>query len=418
MFLTRKTGDPLIDTDQCTRDAKLMQKLGANTIRVYHVDHEADHEGCMSAFSDAGIYALIDLDSFATYILPVRRLSFFGIGLVLQGLAPASVRTLFCPIACSTVLTRELQNDPWWNETQYHAYADVMDSFSKFDNTLGFFVGNEIIALNNQSHAAPFIKAAARDMKAYRDSKGYRKFPIGYSATDIAELRPMLQEYLTCGGNASENIDFFSLNSYEWCDPSTYESSGYETLESMAADFPVPIFFSETGCNVPGPRIFDDQATIFGPKMVKDWSGSIVYEWIQEANNYGLISYGSKVDPTVTGKDIHDGFTRKGTPTPVSPDFSNLKSQWASITPTGVSKSAYDPDSVSTRDCPAATKGGWLVDKNVPLPTLGETYSGAPAPTGGAASPSSTNNPAPVNKEITGMAAGLVSVMVVFTFWL
>lgn len=65
--------------------------------------------------------------------------------------------------------------------------------------------------------AAPFIKAAARDLKAYRDSKGYRTIPVGYSAADIAELRPMLQDYLTCGGNVSDNVDFFSLNSYEWC---------------------------------------------------------------------------------------------------------------------------------------------------------------------------------------------------------
>lgn len=61
------------------------------------------------------------------------------------------------------------------------------------------------------------IKAAARDLKAYRDSKGYRTIPVGYSAADIAELRPMLQDYLTCGGNASDSVDFFSLNSYEWC---------------------------------------------------------------------------------------------------------------------------------------------------------------------------------------------------------
>lgn len=83
-----------------------------------------------------------------------------------------------------------------------------MDAFHKYDNLLGLFVGNEIIAINNQSLAAPFIKSASRDLKAYRDSKGYRKIPVGYSATDIAELRPYLQDYLTCGGNTSENIDF------------------------------------------------------------------------------------------------------------------------------------------------------------------------------------------------------------------
>ena len=48
-----------------------MKTLGANVIRVYHVDPNADHDGCMSAFADAGIYTLIDLDTFSTYILPV-----------------------------------------------------------------------------------------------------------------------------------------------------------------------------------------------------------------------------------------------------------------------------------------------------------------------------------------------------------
>jgi hypothetical protein len=63
--------DPLVDTEQCTRDAAAMKTLGANVIRVYHVDPKADHDGCMSAFADAGIYTLIDLDTFSTYILPV-----------------------------------------------------------------------------------------------------------------------------------------------------------------------------------------------------------------------------------------------------------------------------------------------------------------------------------------------------------
>lgn len=50
-----------------------MKTLGANTIRVYHVDADADHDGCMAAFDDAGIYALVDMDTFSTYILPVSR---------------------------------------------------------------------------------------------------------------------------------------------------------------------------------------------------------------------------------------------------------------------------------------------------------------------------------------------------------
>jgi beta-galactosidase/beta-glucuronidase len=60
--------DPLIDTEQCQRDANLMKELGANTIRVYHVDPNGDHDGCMSAFDDAGIYVFLDLDTFDTQI--------------------------------------------------------------------------------------------------------------------------------------------------------------------------------------------------------------------------------------------------------------------------------------------------------------------------------------------------------------
>ena len=69
--------DPLIDSDQCQRDASLMKTLGANTIRVYHVDASGDHDGCMSAFSDAGIYLLVDLDTFNTAIDPVSSSPIF-----------------------------------------------------------------------------------------------------------------------------------------------------------------------------------------------------------------------------------------------------------------------------------------------------------------------------------------------------
>ncbi|TDZ37950.1 1,3-beta-glucanosyltransferase gas2 [Colletotrichum spinosum] len=389
--------DPLVDTEQCTRDADLMKTLGTNAIRVYHVDPVANHDGCMAAFDKAGIYTLIDLDTFNSYILADK---------------------------------------PYWNQTQFNAYAKVMDVFEKYDNVLGFFIGNEIIALPNQSQVAPFMKAAARDMKAYRDEKGYRKIPVGYSAADIAELRPMLQDYLTCGGKPEDNIDFFGLNSYEWCDPNTYNTSGYANLQAMAEQFPVPIFFTETGCITgDGPRTWDDQDAIFSQPMVDDWSGAMVYEWIYEENRYGIVSYGPEVSKTVTTDDVYDGFTRKGTPTPRSPEFQNLQSKWATITPSGVMKSDYDPSNVSTRECPKAT-GGWLVDGNVALPSLGETFRGSyiASPTaqpGSSETASGTATPAESarsaaserpsgsgTKQIAGMAIGLVGVMIFFTVWM
>jgi len=381
--------DPLIDTEQCVRDASLMAQLGANAIRVYHVDPKADHTGCMTAFAGAGIYALIDLDTFTTYINP-------------------------------TVAS--------WNQTQFDAYAAVMDAFAQYTNTLGFFVGNEVIALNNQSLAAPYIKAAARDMKAYRAKKGYREFPVGYSAADIAELRPMLQNYLACGSNAAESIDMFGLNAYEWCGTNDMTTSGYKNLNSFAEGYNVPIFFSETGCNTVRPRDFADQSAILGPEMNELWAGALIYEWIEEANNYGLISYGPPVAVTVVATNVQGGFSRMGTPTPVSPDFSNLKSQWATLHPTGISAAAYKP-TLTPPACPSSTAGGWLVDGNVKLPSIGQTQqvgtaTSAVSPptgttTGTAADPTSTKKgTANGSKNIAGMSASLVAVMLGFTYWL
>lgn len=238
--------------------------------------------------------------------------------------------------------------------------------------------------------------AAARDIKAYREFKGYRPIPVGYSAADIAELRPMLQYYLACGKEPADRLDFFGLNAYEWCGHSGYLQSGYNVLQENATDYPIPIFFSETGCNAVRPRTFEDQRVIFGSEMSGTWSGSIVYEWIQETNDYGLISYGpSARDASPTNTLIEDGFTRKGTPTPVSPEFGNLKSQWATLNPTGVRLSDYakSTSTISPAQCPSSTSGGWAVDPSSPLPTLGQkyskTHSGTPSstsPTGHTAS--------------------------------
>ncbi|KIW23785.1 hypothetical protein, variant 2 [Cladophialophora immunda] len=259
--------DPLVNTTQCKMDAALMQQLGANTIRVYHVDASADHSGCMNAFAAVGIYLFVDMDSFKTYI--------------------------------------RYDTDSSWTANKSASYRAVMDNFQQYDNTAGFFVGNEVLNVLADSGAAPYLLSAAADLKSYRDAKGYRKIPIGYSATDTAVLRPMLQDYLVCRPNVTERLDFYALNSYEWCGSTPdFQTSGYIGLQALAENYPVPIFFSEDGCNTVPPRTFDDQAAIFGPQMVDTWSGAIIYEWIQEMNNYGLVSYGPQV-----GADVNDGST-------------------------------------------------------------------------------------------------------------
>jgi hypothetical protein len=68
-------------------------------------------------------------------------------------------------------------------------------------------------------------------------------------------------------------------------------------------------------------------------------------------------------------------FSRQGTPTPISPDFSNLQAQWATLSPTGVASSAYasSASGLTQPACPTPTPTGWNVDPNAPLPAIGQT---------------------------------------------
>ena len=51
----------------------------------------------------------------------------------------------------------------------------------------------------------------------------------------------------------------------------------------------IPVFFSEYGCNDPQPRHFDEVQALYGPQMTT-LSGGLVYEWTQEASDYGIIN--------------------------------------------------------------------------------------------------------------------------------
>lgn len=53
--------DSLNDPKRCQIDAGLLKDVGANTIRVYTVQNDEDHDGCMEAFANAGIYVWLDL---------------------------------------------------------------------------------------------------------------------------------------------------------------------------------------------------------------------------------------------------------------------------------------------------------------------------------------------------------------------
>lgn len=120
--------------------------------------------------------------------------------------------------------------------------------------------------------AAPIVKAAIADMKAYRDAMQYRKIPIGYS-NNKEQMIDVMANYMDCGSSAIA-ADFFGFNLYSWCGDSSMSKSDYDRLYDNAEGFDIPIFLSENGCNAVSPRKFSDQSAILGRDMNDRFSGN------------------------------------------------------------------------------------------------------------------------------------------------
>lgn len=59
------------------------------------------------------------------------------------------------------------RNAPTWTTNLLDLYIETINVFSKYNNVLAYNVGNEVVIQSNGTAAATFIKAAARDVKAY-----------------------------------------------------------------------------------------------------------------------------------------------------------------------------------------------------------------------------------------------------------
>ena len=180
-----------------------------------------------------------------------------------------------------------------------HIFA-VVEAFKNYPNTLGFFGGNEV--MNNPGTGQtvpPYLRAVTRDLKGYIAKNSPRMIPVGYSAADVSEILTDSWAYLSCDINGdskdSSRIDFFGLNSYSWCGPTSptanYQASSYDKLIDNFGNTSIPIFFSEYGCNKVEPRVFDEVPVLYG-NMTSVMSGGLVYEYYQETdNNFGLVAF-------------------------------------------------------------------------------------------------------------------------------
>ncbi|KAI5254255.1 beta-glucanosyltransferase [Aureobasidium subglaciale] len=251
--------DPLADEAGCQRDIKYFKQLGINTIRVYTVDNTASHDTCMNALAAAGIYVALDVN---TPNYSINRAS------------PAVS----------------------YNAVYLQSLFATIDAFAKYTNTLLFFSGNEVINDANTTDCAPYIKAVTRDLKQYRNNRGYRAIPIGYSAADVGDNRYETAQYMNCGTD-DQRSDFFAFNDYSWCDPSSYTISGWDQKVATYGNYSLPLFLSEYGCNT-NTRKFEEVSALYNSEMTGVYSGGLVYEYSEEGSNYGLVTIsGDTVTP-------------------------------------------------------------------------------------------------------------------------
>lgn len=197
--------DPIADSTSCLRDIAQFTKLGINTIRVYAVDNSANHDTCMNALAAAGIYLVLDVN---TPLYSINQI------------APATS----------------------YNSVYLQSVFATVDAFANYSNTLAYLSGNEVINSASNTDAAPYVKATTRDMKQYIGTRGYRTIPVGYAAADVASNQQTLAEYLNCGTD-DERTDFYAINDYSWCDPSSFTTSGWDVLVKNYTGYGIPLLY-------------------------------------------------------------------------------------------------------------------------------------------------------------------------------
>ena len=211
--------------------------------------------------------------------------------------------------------------------------------------------------LDSTTVAAPYVKAAVRDIKAFRAARGYRQIPLTYTAGDPGSIRKATAEYLACGEDDEEaRVEMFGMNVYTWCGKSNYYQAEFDDLYEDFEALDIPLVFAETGCNE-DKRDFSDVAAMLGSVFQAVFSGSVVYEWPQEANQYGLVEYS---DP-----DTPSGF-----PSTLD-DYNALSTVFKSVNPTGTPRAEYTPSNTPPA-CPTSDSRTWRVDAREPLPTIAE----------------------------------------------
>jgi len=272
--------DPLLDLESLKRDVANFKSLGINTIRIYTIDNSKNHDEGMKMLDDAGIYLALDANT-PKYSLNREN--------------EATLRRSYNDVYLQNVFA-------------------TIDAFADYSNLLLFFSGNEVINEKNNTNAAPYIKAVTRDMKQYISNRKGRKIPVGYSAADVAENIEEQALYFNCGSDDARS-DFFALNDYSWCDPSSFEEAGWDKKVETYGNYSIPLFLSEYGC-ITNTRQWGEISALYSTKMTGVYSGGLAYEYTVEPNGYGIVKIeNGKITPNEDFDRLKAAFAKTKNPT-------------------------------------------------------------------------------------------------------
>jgi hypothetical protein len=286
---------------------------------------------------------------------------------------------------------------PWttYDSSYLNRTFAVVEAFKDYPNTLLFFAGNEVINDDPSGKIVPpymrvsplvshltsrilTLQAVTRDLKNYIKNHATRTIPVGYSAADVRDILVDTWNYLQCTTTGDDSdmsrVDLFALNSYSWCGDSSFTTSGYDKLVANFSSTSVPVFFSEYGCNVPAPRVFTEVPVLYGPQMTPVLSGGMVYEYSEEASDYGLVNLNSNGSAQCL------------------PDYDTLQKQFASLNVTALQGLPAQNTSIKPPTCSESIITGPTFNSNFTLPDV---------PPGAQALIDKGISPAPVGKLVS-----------------
>lgn len=191
--------------------------------------------------------------------------------------------------------------------------------------------------ITNDQKTAPGVKAAVRDLKAYRNARGYRPIPLVFVVLPYKQTRTELAEYLGCGGDA-ESIDVFALEVMGWCDPDVFYggSLSYDTILDDFKDYHLPVIFRST-CHaaLDEPPEFANFRTMLSQRFAETFSGVAMEQWFG-SDLSGLVKYPENEEEAQSRE------TRSS--------YEFLSSVLSTITISGTARDRYTP-SVTAIEC-------------------------------------------------------------------